>query len=108
MLQGRMTMSQEQLNAACDEAKKQGLRSLVHAYKDAVRAATLAGCTEIEHGTMATDDDLKLMAERGTYLDPQAGLVIEKYLQNKEKYLGTPGITEVGFAAMQRVLSLNH
>jgi imidazolonepropionase-like amidohydrolase len=105
---GGMTLSQEQLNAACDEAKKQGLRTLVHAYKEAVRAATLAGCTEVEHGTMATDEDLKLMAERGTYLDPQAGLVIENYLLNKEKYLGTPGYTEEGFAAMQKVLSLNH
>ena len=105
---GGMTLSQEQLNAACDEAKKQGLRTLVHAYKDAVRAATLAGCTEIEHGTMATDDDLKLMAQKGTYLDPQAGLVIENYLLNKEKFLGTPGYTEEGFAAMEKVLSLNH
>src|ERR1041385_2631315 len=33
---GAMTLSQEQLNAACDEAKKQGLRTLVHAYKEAV------------------------------------------------------------------------
>jgi imidazolonepropionase-like amidohydrolase len=105
---GGMTLSQEQLNAACAEAKKQGLRVLVHAYKGAVRAATLAGCTEIEHGTMATDDDLKLMAERGTYLDPQAGLVIENYLLNREKYLGTPGYTAEGFAAMEKVLSLNH
>ncbi len=105
---GGMTLSQAQLNAACDEAKRQGLRTLVHAYKGAVRAATLAGCTEIEHGTMATDDDLKLMARQGTYLDPQAGLVIENYLRNKEKYLGTPGYTEEGFAAMQRVLALNH
>src|SRR5438105_4892138 len=105
---GAMTLSQEQLNAACDEAKKQGLRAIVHAYKDAVRAATLAGCTQVEHGTMATDEDLKLMAERGTYLDPQAGLVIENYLFNKERYLGTPGYTEEGFAAMQRVLGLNH
>jgi imidazolonepropionase-like amidohydrolase len=105
---GGMTLSQEQLNAACDEAKKQGLRTLVHAYKDAVRAATLAGCTEIEHGTMATDDDLKLMARKGTYLDPQAGLVIENYLLNKQKFVGTPGYTEEGFAAMEKVLSLNH
>ncbi|HZE64885.1 MAG TPA: amidohydrolase family protein [Pyrinomonadaceae bacterium] len=105
---GGMTLSQDQLNAACDEARKQGLRTLVHAYKDAVRAATLAGCSEIEHGTLATDDDLKLMAERGTYLDPQAGLVIENYLLNKEKFLGTPGYTEEGFAAMEKVLSLNH
>src|SRR5207253_4697330 len=99
---GGMTLSQEQLNAACDEAKKQGLRAVVHAYKDAVRAATLAGCTEVEHGTMATDNDLKLMAERGTYLDPQAGLVIENYLLNKERYRGTPGYTEEGVAGMHR------
>src|SRR6266496_4062270 len=105
---GGMTLSQDQLNAACDEARKLGLRTLVHAYKDAVRAATLAGCTQIEHGTMATDDDLKLMAAKGTYLDPQAGLVIENYLLNKEKYLGTPGYTPEGFAAMEKVLSLNH
>jgi imidazolonepropionase-like amidohydrolase len=70
-LGGGMTLSQEQLNAACDEAKQLGLRTLVHAYKGAVRAATIAGCTEIEHGTMATDDDLKLMAAKGVYLDPQ-------------------------------------
>ncbi len=105
---GNMTLSPEQLNAACDEAKKQGLRVVVHAYKDAVRAATLAGCTQIEHGTLATDDDLKLMASKGTYLDPQAGLVIENYLLNKEKYLGTPGYTAEGFAAMEKILPINH
>jgi len=104
---GGMTLSQEQLNAACDEAKKQGLRTLVHAYKEAVRAATLAGCTQVEHGTLATDDDLKLMAEKGTYLDLQAGLVIENYLLNKEKYLGTPGYTPEGFAAMEKILPMN-
>jgi imidazolonepropionase-like amidohydrolase len=107
-LGGGMTLSQDQLNAACDEANKQGLRTLVHAYKGAVRAATLAQCTEVEHGTMATQDDLKLMAEHGTYFDPQAGLVIENYLKNKERFLGTPGYTEEGFAAMERVLSLDH
>jgi imidazolonepropionase-like amidohydrolase len=105
---GGMTLSQEQLNAACDEAKKQGLRTLVHAYKNAVRAATLAGCTEIEHGTLATDGDLKFMAEKGAYLDPQAGLVIENYLLNKERFLGTPGYTEEGFAAMGKILPMNH
>ena len=105
---GGMTLSQEQLNAACDEAKKQGLRTLVHAYKEAVRAASLAGCTEIEHGTLATDDDLKLMAEKGTYLDPQAGLVIENYLLNKDKYLGTSGYTAEGFAAMEKILPVDH
>jgi hypothetical protein len=35
---------------------------------------------------LATDDDLKLMAEKGTYLDPQAGLVIEELSLHKDKY----------------------
>jgi imidazolonepropionase-like amidohydrolase len=105
---GGMTISQEQLNAACDEAKKQGLRTIVHAYKEAVRAASLAGCTEVEHGTLSTDDDLRVLAERGTYFDPQAGLVIENYLLNRDRYLGTPGYTEEGFAAMEKILPMNH
>lgn len=101
MTRGPMTMSQEQLNAACDEAKKLGLRTLVHAFRDAVRAATIAGCTEVEHGLGASDDDLKLMAERGTNLDPQAGLLLETYLQFKDQYLAPPYYTEEGFAAMK-------
>src|SRR5580704_6128213 len=105
---GGMTLSQEQLNAACDEAKRQGLRTLVHAYKEAVRAATLADCTEVEHGTLAADDDLKLMAEKGTYFDPQCGLVIENYLQNRARYLGTQGYTAEGFAAMEKILPMDH
>jgi imidazolonepropionase-like amidohydrolase len=110
MLQGPMTLSPEQLNAACDEAKKQGLRTLVHAYRDAVRAAATAGCTEVEHGLGATDDDLKLLAGKGTYFDPQAGLLIETYLLNKKKYAGTPfyPTTEEGFAPMEKILPMNH
>jgi imidazolonepropionase-like amidohydrolase len=105
MTRGAVTMSQEQLNAACDEAKRQGLRSLVHAYRDAVRAATLAGCTEVEHGLGGSDDDLKLMAERGTYLDPQAGLLLETYLQYEDRYLAPPYYTKEGFAAMKGLIS---
>jgi imidazolonepropionase-like amidohydrolase len=103
-----MSLSQEQLNAACDEAKKQGLRTLVHAYKDAVRAATLAGCTQVEHGALATDDDLRLMASRGTWLDPQAGLVFRNYIENQEKFVGTPGFPNSldGFTArLEKLIS---
>jgi len=105
---GKPTLSEEQLVAACDEAKKLGLRTLVHAYRDSVRMATLAGCTQIEHGTFATDDDLKLMAERGTFFDPQAGLVIENYIANKARYLGVGNYTEVGFKQMAEALPLDH
>jgi imidazolonepropionase-like amidohydrolase len=104
----QMLLSQEQLNAACDEAKKLGLRTLVHAYKDAVRAAVLAGCTEIEHGPLATDDDLKLMVQKGVWLDPQAGLVMENYLLNKEKFAATPGYPEEVFPTIKEMIPVFH
>ena len=100
----QMLLSQEQLNAACDEASKLGLRTLVHAYKDAVRAAVLAGCTQIEHGPLATDDDLKLMMQKGVWLDPQAGLVMENYLLHKDKFAGTPGYPEEVFPVIKEII----
>ena len=99
-----MLLSQEQLNAACDEAKKNGMRTLVHAYKDAVRAAAAAGCTQVEHGVLATDDDLKFLAQRGTWLDPQAGLVLENYILNKDKFAGTPGFPEEVFPMIKDLI----
>jgi imidazolonepropionase-like amidohydrolase len=104
----QMTLSQEQLNAACDEAKKLGLRTLVHAYKDAVRGAALAGCTQVEHGTLASDDDLKLMVQKGVWLDPQAGLVMENYLLNKEKFVSTPGFPEEAFVVIKEIIPSYH
>jgi imidazolonepropionase-like amidohydrolase len=101
---GKPTLSQDQLNAICDEAKKAGLRSVVHAYGPSVRMAAVAGCTEVEHGLYATDDDLRFLAERGTYFDPQAGLILQNYLDNKAHYLGSPYYTEESFTIMQRVL----
>ena len=111
MLRGEKTLSQEQLGAACDEAKKQGLRTVVHAYRDAVPAATLAGCAQVEHGLGATDDDLKLMAEKGTYFDPQAGLLLESYALNKAKFAGTPYFPKTEeeiVATNEKILPLNH
>jgi imidazolonepropionase-like amidohydrolase len=102
---GTQTLTQEQLNAACGEAHKVGLRTLVHAYGPAVRASVMAGCTQVEHGMLLKgDDDLKLMAERHVYFDPQAGLIFQNYFDHKAQYLSTTGsYTEEGFAAMHDV-----
>jgi len=101
---GKPTLSQEQLNAICDEAKKAGLRSVVHAYGPSVRMAAVAGCTEVEHGLYASDDDLRFLAQRGTYFDPQAGLILQNYLDNKAHYLGSPYYSEESFTIMEKVL----
>jgi len=104
---GVPTLSQEQLDAACGEAKAQGLRSMVHAHspESMVRAAR-AGCTVVEHGGLATPEALKELADRGVYFDPNIGLVTQNYLENKKRYLGIGNYTEEGFASMEKALGL--
>jgi imidazolonepropionase-like amidohydrolase len=105
---GGQTMSQAQLDAACGEAKAIGLRTLVHAHSaDAIFAASLAGCTQIEHGSFATPEVLGLLAERGTYFDPNVHLVFQNYLDNKARFLGIGNYTEDGFAWMEKALPIN-
>jgi imidazolonepropionase-like amidohydrolase len=100
---GAQTMTDEQLQAACGEAKSLGLRTIVHAHSaDSAKAATLAGCTSIEHGAYVTDDVFDLMAKHGTYYDPNIGLVLQNYLENKEKFLGIGNYNEQGFAFMEK------
>jgi imidazolonepropionase-like amidohydrolase len=104
---GAPTLTQSQLDAICGEAKAQGLRTLVHAHSaESMRMATLAGCTQIEHGVFATDEVLKLMAERGVYFDPQCGLVFRNYLDNRAKYEGIGNYNEQGFAYMEKAIPL--
>jgi imidazolonepropionase-like amidohydrolase len=87
---GGQTMTDEQLQAACGEAKSIGLRTLVHAIGNAgALAAVKAGCTAIEHGTFLEDSTLDLMRERGTYFDPNL-LVLHNYLDNRASFTFTP------------------
>src|SRR5260221_4377899 len=102
---GRQTWSDEQLKAACGEAKAIGLRTMVHAHSpESMRAATQAGCTQIEHGVFATQDLLGLMAPHGTAFDPQCSLVFRNYLDNRPKYEGIGNYNTTGVAAMERAL----
>src|SRR6202030_3821260 len=88
------------------QAKAVGLRSVAHAHApDGAKAAILAGCTSIEHGTFLDDATLDLMAERGTFFDPNF-LVLHNYLDNKSKFLGIGNYTEEGFAAMEKAAPL--
>ena len=104
---GTQTMTDEQLAAACGEAKAVGLRSVVHAHSaESMRAAAMAGCSQIEHGVFATPEVLKLLAERKVYFDPQVCLVFRNYLDNRAKYQGIGNYNDSGFASMERALPL--
>jgi imidazolonepropionase-like amidohydrolase len=66
---GAQQYSDEELDAIVDEAHRNGLRVAAHAHGDAgIRACVRAGVDCIEHGSLATDDTIKLMADSGTFL----------------------------------------
>ncbi|SPF38659.1 Amidohydrolase [Candidatus Sulfopaludibacter sp. SbA4] len=95
---GNQSMTDEQIQAVCSEAKALGLRSVVHAIGDAgAKAAVLAGCTSIEHGTFLENATLDLMAQRGTYFDPNL-LVLHNYLDNRASYT----FTEQALATLEK------
>ena len=104
---GEITLTQEQINAVCGEAKAQGLRTIVHAHSaESAKASTIAGCTSVEHGAYVTDEIFDLMAKNGTYYDPNIGLVLQNYLENKPKYFGVGNYNEEGFAFMEKGVAI--
>ena len=103
---GKQTMTDEQVLATCSEAKALGLRSVVHAHAPGgARAAVIAGCTSVEHGALLDDATLQLIAEHGTFFDPNF-LVLHNYLDNKPKFLGIGNYTEEGFAYMEKAIPM--
>jgi imidazolonepropionase-like amidohydrolase len=105
---GKQTMTDEQLQAVCGEANAIGMRTMVHAHSpESIKASVNAGCQQIEHGVFATDEVLKLMADKGVYFDPNVGVVLQNYLANKAHYLGIGNYNEEGFAFMEKGLALN-
>jgi imidazolonepropionase-like amidohydrolase len=102
---GGRTLSKEQIVAACGEARARGLRTLVHVYDaETIRDVSEAGCTTVEHGTLISDEVLRLLAVRGTYFDPTVGLVTENYLANRAHYQGIGNYNDEGFASMEKNL----
>lgn len=105
---GKQTMTDEQLQAVCGEANAQGMRTMVHAHSpESIRASVNAGCLQIEHGVFATDEVLKLMADKGVYFDPNVGVVLQNYLKNRDQYNGIGNYNDEGFAYMEKGLGIN-
>jgi imidazolonepropionase-like amidohydrolase len=104
---GAPTLTQEQLDAACGEARAHHLRTAVHAHGvESVRRAVLAGCTSIEHGVLLDAATLRFMAEHGTWFDPNIDLVFRNYFENKQHFVGIGNFTDQGFEQMRRAVPL--
>ena len=104
---GAPTMTQEQLDAVCGEAKAQGLRTLVHAHAaEAMIRAVKAGCTQVEHGVYASDEALALMRDRGVFFTPTIGVVQEVNLENKDRFVGSGNYNEESFAFTAKAIGI--
>jgi imidazolonepropionase-like amidohydrolase len=102
---GGPTLSQAKLDAACGEARAQGLRSVVHAHgPESARRAVAASCNVIEHGALLDAETLSLIAEKGVYFDPNTYLVFQNYFDNKKRYLGVGNYSEEGFRHMEKAV----
>ena len=105
---GKQTMTDDQLKAACGEARSIGIRTMVHAHSaESAKATVNAGCDQVEHGVLLDQEALTLMAAKGVYFDPNVGVVLQNYLTNKAKFLGIGNYNEEGFAYMEKGLALN-
>jgi len=79
----------------------------VHVYgPDTIKAVSAAGCTSVEHGTLATPEALQFVADHGTYFDPNIGLVAQNYLAHRANFIGIGNYTEEGMAAMEKSIPL--
>ena len=83
-------MSEQQIDAVCGEARAVGLRAVAHAIEAPVGKVVIqAGCSAVEHGYNADDEELDLMAHRGVYFDPNF-LVLHNYLDQKSSFTYGP------------------
>ena len=100
---GAQQYSDEELEAIVDEAHRNGLRVAAHAHGDAgIRACIRAGVDCIEHGSLASDDTIELMAKSGTFLVGTTALAdhmaidrIHPILQKKAAEIFPAGATDV-------------
>lgn len=68
---GAQQLSDEELKAIVDEARRHGLRVAAHAHgAEGILAAVRAGVASIEHGSMINDQAIALMKQKGIFLVP--------------------------------------
>jgi imidazolonepropionase-like amidohydrolase len=68
---GAQQYSIEELRAIVEESRRHGIRIAAHAHgTEGIMAATEAGVTSIEHGSILTREAARFMAKNGTYLVP--------------------------------------
>jgi len=86
---GAPQFSQEEMNAIVDEAKLHGVKVCAHAHgTEAIKMAIRAGVASVEHGSLIDEEGIRMMKERGTYLD--ADIYNDDYILAEYAKFNTP------------------
>ena len=86
---GAPQFSQEEMNAAVQEATMWGRKVAAHAHgAEAIKRAVRAGVASIEHGSLLDDEGIRLMKQHGTFL--VADIYNDDYILAEYKRLGYP------------------
>jgi imidazolonepropionase-like amidohydrolase len=86
---GAPQYTQEEMNAAVDEARMWGRKVAAHAHgAEGIKRAVRAGVASVEHGSFLDDEGIRLMKERGTYL--VADVYNDDYILSEFARLGYP------------------
>jgi imidazolonepropionase-like amidohydrolase len=86
---GAPQFTYEELKVAADEAHMAGRKIAAHAHgAEGIKNAILAGIDSIEHASLATDEDIALAKQHGTYFDMD--IYNDDYLLGKAIEFGLP------------------
>ncbi len=68
---GAQQFTLEEMRTIVEEAARHGMKVAAHAHgTEGINAAILAGVASIDHGSILSDESIRLMKEHGTYLVP--------------------------------------
>jgi imidazolonepropionase-like amidohydrolase len=86
---GAPQFTAEELKVAADEAHMAGRKIAAHAHgAEGIKNAILAGIDSIEHASLASDEDIQLAKQHGTYFDMD--IYNDDYLLGKAIEFGLP------------------
>src|SRR5271165_4410120 len=86
---GAPQFTYEELKVAADEAHMAGRKIAAHAHgAEGIKNSILAGIDSIEHASLATDEDIALAKQHGTYFDMD--IYNDDYLLGKAIEFGLP------------------
>lgn len=99
------TFTADEINAIVDEAHRRGHKASCHAFGgEGLRSCIDAGVELIEHGVDLSDDDIKMMVQKGTYLVPTLYHYQFDREHDMKKYNGH-SIAEVSEPSFRRALN---